>query len=101
MQSIVYPPSGAYNLTAVYGYAPTGYLATVNRQEGAVSTPLWTVNERDFAGQITRETFGGGIVAETQSTRTYTLTGKLLGQTTISLPIQLVRCSGGYPWVTG
>ena len=51
LDSVVYPPSGSFNLTAVYGYSPTGYLASVTRQEGAVSTPLWTVNERDFAGR--------------------------------------------------
>jgi hypothetical protein len=86
LQSVVYPASGSYNLTAVYGYAPTGYLASITRQEGAPSAPLWTVNERDFTGRITVETFGGAEVAQTQSSRAYTFTGKLRSQTTNSLP---------------
>jgi RHS repeat-associated protein len=85
LQSVVYPPSGAYNLTAVYDYSPTGYLASVTRQEGAASSLLWAVNARDFAGRITLETFGGGAVAQTQTSRSYTLTGKLFGQGTTSL----------------
>src|SRR4029079_1920774 len=31
LYSVVYPPSGAYNLTLVYGYSFTGYLASVGR----------------------------------------------------------------------
>jgi RHS repeat-associated protein len=86
LSSVAYPPSGSYDLTAVYDYSPTGYLATVSRQDGSTKTPLWAPDTRFVDGQITHEIFGDGTaVAQTESIRTYSPTGRLLTQLTNNL----------------
>jgi RHS repeat-associated protein len=79
LSSVVYPNSGAYSLKAVYGYSPTGYLASVVRQEnGGASVPLWTVDQRAVDGQVRHEVYGDGTDAvQTETTRGYTFTGRL------------------------
>jgi RHS repeat-associated protein len=77
--TVGYPASGSYNLQAVYGYSPTGYLASVVRQEDAnPPATLWTADSRAVDGQVAHETFGDGTDAiQSETTRIYTFTGKL------------------------
>jgi RHS repeat-associated protein len=79
LASITYPTSGTYSLSAVYGYSPTGYLASVLRQEaGGATAPLWTADGRAIDGQVLHEVYGDGTdAAQTETTRGYTFTGKL------------------------
>jgi RHS repeat-associated protein len=51
---------GGTPVVAKYHYEPSGILTTVEETGGAVSRPLWSLDEADDAQLIKRETFGNG-----------------------------------------
>jgi len=63
--TIDYPavPGATGSLKVVNGYNPHGYLATVSDAAQGGAT-YWTAQERDPAGQLTRERYHNGVVTE-------------------------------------
>jgi RHS repeat-associated protein len=58
LDTITYPdiPGPEGRLKAKYNYTLTGYLETVT--DATSGTPYWRVNDRNAAGQLTKETYG-------------------------------------------
>ncbi len=77
---ITYPaiPGGNGRLAVTYGYNASGYLRDVRNAAG--SQVYWTGEERDSAGQLTKERLGDGS-ASVVGTRRYNTVGLLTGIT--------------------
>jgi RHS repeat-associated protein len=72
------PGNNNGRLTVAYGYNPSGYLLKVTN--GAGGQAYWTAEERDSAGQLTRERLGSGGTSVAGG-RTYNTVGLLTGVT--------------------
>lgn len=67
-------------LKVEYAYSPSGYLLQI--KDASAGTAYWTAEDRDSAGQLTRERLGNGVVG----TRHYQATTGLLDDVGIAGP---------------
>ncbi|QSQ27350.1 hypothetical protein JY651_21645 [Pyxidicoccus parkwayensis] len=71
LRTLTYPGVGGQRLSVEYAYTDWGQLQRVN--DSITGSAYWTAESRNALGQLTRETFGNGIISQ----RAYDVNGYL------------------------